>query len=72
MCCLFILKTIETIFILNQISEIIVSIYLLIDIHFDDEIKALIILSSLLESWHTIVTIVINSFKSRKLKLNEI
>ena len=43
-----------------------------IDIDFDDEIKALILLSSLSESWSATVSTVSNSSGSSKLKLNEI
>ena len=43
-----------------------------VEIDFDDEIKALILLSSLPESWGATVTTVSSSFGSSKLKLNEI
>ena len=43
-----------------------------VDIDFDDEIKALILLSSLPESWSATVTAVSSSSGSSKLKLNEI
>lgn len=40
------------------------------DILFEDVIKVLILLPSLIESWSTIVTVVSNSLSSTKLKLS--
>ena len=43
-----------------------------VEIDFDDEIKAVILSSSLPKSWGATVTVVSSSFGSSKLKLNEI
>ena len=42
------------------------------DINFEDEIKALILISSLSESWDTDVTAISSSRVSEKLKFDEI
>ena len=42
------------------------------DINFEDEIKALILLSSLPESWDTVVAAISSSRGSEKLKFDEI
>jgi len=44
----------------------------LVDIKFNDEVKALILLSFLLESWSATVTTVSSSFGKEKLKLQAI
>jgi len=43
-----------------------------VQITFDDEVKALILLSSLLESWSATITVVSNSASNNKLKLDNI
>ncbi|PKA49109.1 Retrovirus-related Pol polyprotein from transposon TNT 1-94 [Apostasia shenzhenica] len=43
-----------------------------VDINFDDEVKALILLSSLPESWSTTVTAMSSSSGQKKMKLQEI
>lgn len=43
-----------------------------VDINFEDEIKALILMSSLLESWDIVVTAFSSSRGSEKLKFDEI
>ena len=44
-----------------------------VEINFEDEIKALILMSSLLESWDTVVAAIIRSSRgSDKLKFDEI
>ena len=43
-----------------------------VDINFEDEIKALILMSSLPESWDTVVTGISSSHGSEKLKFDEI
>ena len=43
-----------------------------VDIYFEDKIKALILMSSLPESWDTIVVVISSSRGSEKLKFNEI
>ena len=43
-----------------------------VDINFEDEIKALILISSLPESWDTIVAAISSSRGSEKLKFDEI
>ena len=43
-----------------------------LDINFEDEIKALIMVSSLLESWDTVVAATSNSCGSEKLMFDEI
>ena len=43
-----------------------------VDINFEDEIKALILISSLLESWDTVVAAISKSRGSEKLKFDEI
>ena len=72
--CLFNLKMAEGASIVDHINEfnVITTQLSSIEIDFDDEIKALILLSSLLESWGATVTVVSSSSDSSKLKLNEI
>ena len=43
-----------------------------VEINFEDEIKALILMSSLLELWDTVVTAISSSRGSDKLKFDEI
>ena len=43
-----------------------------VDINFEDEIKALILMSSLPESWDTVVAAISSSRGSEKLKFDEI
>ena len=43
-----------------------------VDINFEDEIKALILMSSLPESWDTVVAAISSSCGSEKLKYDEI
>ena len=43
-----------------------------VDINFEDEIKALILMSSLPESWDTVVAVISSSRGSEKLKFDEI
>ena len=43
-----------------------------VDINFEDEIKALILMSSLPESWDNVVTAISSSHGSEKLKFDEI
>ena len=43
-----------------------------VDINFEDEIKTLILMSSLPESWDTVVAAISSSRESNKLKFNEI
>ena len=71
---LFNLKMAEGVFVADHINEfnVITTQLSSVDIDFDDEIKALILLSSLLESWSATVTAVSSSSGSSKLKLSEI
>ena len=71
---LFNLKVAEGAFVADHINEfnVITTQLSSVDIDFDDEIKALILLSSLPESWSATVTTMSSSFDSSKLKLNEI
>ena len=43
-----------------------------VDINFEDEIKVLILMSSLPESWDTVVAAISSSHGSEKLKFDEI
>ena len=52
--------------------NMIVSQFNYVDINFEDEIKALILMSSLPESWDTIVAVISSSRGSEKLKFDEI
>ena len=74
MCHLFNLKMAEGASVVDHINEfnVITTQLSSIEIDFDDEIKALIPLSSLPESWGATVTAMSSSFGSSKLKLNEI
>ena len=58
----------------NNINEfnMIVSQLNSVDINFEDEIKALMLMSSLPESWDTVVTAISSSGGSEKLKFDEI
>jgi len=58
----------------NHISEFntIIAQLTSVQIKFDDEVKALILLSSLPESWSATVTAVSNSASNSKLKLDNI
>ena len=58
----------------DQINEfnMTVSQLSLVEIYFEDEIKALILMSSLPESWDTVVTATSSSWGSEKLKFDEI
>ena len=73
-CRLFNLQMYETGSISDHINEfnIIVSQLNSVDINFEDEIKALILMSSLPESWDTVVAAISSSLGSQKLKFDEI
>ena len=74
MLCLFNLKMAEGASVVDHINEfnVITTQLSSVEIDFDDEIKALILLSSLPKSWSATVTTMSNSFSLSKLKLNEI
>ena len=71
---LFNLQMSETGFVFYHINEfnMIVSQLNSVDINFEDEIKALILMSSLPESWDTVVAAISSSRGSEKLKFDEI
>ena len=71
---LFILQMSETRSVSDHINEfnMIVSQLNSVDINFKDEIKALILMSSLPESWDTVVAAISSSLGSQKLKFDEI
>ena len=64
----------ENVSISDHINEfnMIVSQLNSVDINFEDEIKALIFMSSLPESWDTVVAAISSSRESEKLKFDEI
>ena len=68
------LQTFETGSVSDHINEfnMIVSQLNYVDINFEDEIKALILMSSLPESWDTVVAAIRSSRVSEKLKFDEI
>ena len=74
MCRLFNLQMSETGFVSYHINEfnMIVSQLNSVDINFEDEIKALILMSSLAESWDTVVAAISSSRGYEKLKFDEI
>ena len=43
-----------------------------VEIEFDDEVRALILLSSLLDSWNATVTAISSSLGNSKLKFNDV
>ena len=61
-------------FVVDHINEfnMIVSQLSSVEINFNDEIKALILMSSLPESWDTVVAAINSSRRSDKLKFDEI
>ena len=71
---LFNLEVSETGSVSNHINEfnMIVSQLNSVDINFEDEIKVLILMSSLPESWDTVVAAISSSHGSEKLKFDEI
>ena len=71
---LFNLQMSENGFVSDHINEfnMIVSQLNSVDINFKDEIKALILMSSLAESWDTVVAAISSSRGSEKLKFDEI
>ena len=71
---LFNLQMFEGGFVADHINEfnMIVSQLSSMEINFEDEIKALILISSLLESWDTIVAAISSYRGSNKLKFDEI
>ena len=71
---LFNLQMSETGSVSDHINEfnMIVSQLNSVDINFEDEIKALILMSSLPESWDTVVAAISSSRGSEKLKFDEI
>ena len=71
---LFNLQMSENGFVSDHINEfnMIVSQFNSVDINFEDEIKALILMSSLPESWDTVVAAISSSRGSEKLKFDEI
>ena len=71
---LFNLKMAKGVLVIDHINEfnIITTQLNSIEIDFDDEIRVLILLSSLPESWSATMTTVSSSSSSSKLKLNEI
>ena len=71
---LFNLQMYENGFVSDHINEfnMIVSQLNFVDINFGDEIKALILMPSLPESWDTVVTAISSSRGSEKLKFDEI
>ena len=74
MCRLFNLQMSENRSVSDHINEfnMIVSQLNFVDINFEDEIKALILMSSLPESWDTVVAAISSSRGSEKLKFDEI
>lgn len=71
---LFNLKMVEisyTVECINQFNETFLQLKL-VSISFDDEVKALILLSSLLERWNGMVTAVSSSSDVKKLMLNDV
>ena len=66
---LFNLQMCDNGFVSNHINEfnMIVSQLNSVDINFEDEIKALILMSSLPESWDTVVVAISSSLRSEKL-----
>ena len=71
---LFNLQMYENGFVSDHINEfnMIVSQLNSVDINFKDEIKVLILMSSLPESWDTVVAVISSSRGSEKLKFDEI
>ena len=71
---LFNLQMCENGFVSNHINEfnMIVNQLNSVDINFEDKIKALILMSSLPESWDTVVATINSSRGSEKLKFDEI
>ena len=69
---LFNLQMSENGFVSDHINEfnMIVSQFNSVDINFEDEIKALIFMSSLPESWDTVVATINSSRGSEKLKID--
>ena len=72
--CLFNLKMAEGAFVTDHINELYVITTQLssVEITSEDEVNPLILLSSLPESWSTIVTTVCSSLGSAKLKMDDI
>ena len=74
MCHLFNLKMVEGASVTDHINEfnVITTQLSSVEITFEDEVKALVLLSSLPESWSATVTAVSSSSGSAKLKMDDI
>ena len=74
MCRLFNLQMSENGSVADHINEfnMIVSQLSSVNINFEDKIKALILMSSLSESWDTVIAAISSSRESKKLKFDEI
>ena len=72
--CLFNLKMVDYAFVTDLINEfnVITTQLSSVDITFEDDVKALILLSSLPESWSATVTTVSSSSGSVKLKMDDV